>query len=595
MGCRRALTTIVLVLVASCEASLDEVSDLETFEARFGADPCKTAVSTVKRGGDGRFVGTNGRDVIVGTDGPDVIFGLGGDDLICGLGGDDYIDGGDGRDLIYAGGGNDTVHGRGGSDRIYGGDGDDVLFGDILDDKLYGDAGDDVLIGGHGTDRLDGGGGADFMRGDTGNDTFIGAEGYDIASFATALPPGQTEFKPDGTPSPITGMLIDLGETCKDATDGGCANGDGGNESLHGIDEVIGSAFTDRIRGAGRKVVGGFGADEIENATGPAPGPSTPTSTVYIDAAVLQGKLVDVGVVVLGSPGADNYQIVADGLAINVIATKPIAAGEGCVAQPGNRVHCDVGAYIAARPHREAPFHYVVAWGDNGDDTIELRGEFPREFETHISGGEGNDHLIGGKAQDVLFTGTDGTDWLEGREGDDALLSESHHTDAWKDGDRPESRFYKDGADLLDAGPDNDQLVADYVCGGHRYIGGSGHDIAGFARSGKFPIHAQLGGPVAAANKTQWWGKAANMELCGGNREMWTTMKTGEGADLEVLEASDGADVLFGDDRPNVIWGRAGGDKIKSFGGRDEVLGADGNDTIDGGGDVNYIEYGRDN
>lgn len=586
------------MLWCACTVGEDEISDLGAFESRFGADPCKTATPTVKASGDGhRFVGTDGADVIFGTNGDDQIFGLGGDDLICAFGGDDYIDGGDGRDLIYAGDGNDIVHGRGGSDRIYGGPGDDVLFGDILDDKLFGEEGDDVLIGGHGTDRLDGGPGADFLRGDTGNDMFVGGDGYDVASFITALPPGQVEFKDDGTPSPFTGMLIDLSAPCKGVAEGGCANGDGGNEELHGVDEIVGSVFKDRIRSDGRKVTGGFGDDDIAGATGPAPGPATPGSTVYIEGAVMQGKLVDVGVVVLGSTGNDDLEIVGNDSVVNVISRNavPLAAGAGCVAQPGNRVRCDVGTLIAMQPHRASPFHYVVAYGDAGDDTIELTGDFPREFETHVSGGPGSDHLIGSKGQDVLFTGPDGEDWLEGRDGDDALLSESHHTDAWKDGNRPEVADYHDGADTLDAGPGDDQLVCDYVCGGHRYIGGPGHDIAGFARSGNHPIHAQLGGPIAARNKTEWWGKAANMDLCGGKQAAWTTMRTGVAADLEVLEASDGADVLFGDDRPNTIWGRGGGDRIKSFGGYDEVLGADGNDTIDGGGDRNYIEYGRDN
>ncbi len=600
MPSRVLLTTVLLTLWTSCTVGEDEVTDIGSVYGKYGNDPCKTAKPTIKASGNNghRFVGTNGPDVIFGTNGDDQIFGNGGDDLICGFGGADYIDGGNGRDLIYAGTGNDIVHGRGGSDRIHGGPGNDILFGDILDDKLWGEDGDDTLIGGHGTDRLDGGPGADFLRGDTGNDMFVGGDGYDIASFVTALPPGQIEFKDDGTPSAFTGMLINLGNACTGANGGGCANGDGGNEQLHGIDEVIGSSFKDRIRGAGRKAVGGFGDDDIQDATGPVPGGATPSSMVFVEGAVLQGRLVDVGVVVLGSAGNDNYEIVGDGQIVNVIANSatPLQAGTGCVAQPGNRVHCDVAAFIAAQPHRPTPFHYIVAYGDAGDDIIELRGNFPRELETHVSGGPGNDHLIGGPGQDVLFTGPDGIDWLEGRGGDDALLSESHHKgNVWKNGNRPEVANYHDGADRLDGGPGDDQLVADYVCGGHRYIGGSGFDIAGFARSGHHAIFAQLGGPVASANKSRWWGMAANMDLCGSKDSAWTTFKRGQGADLEVLEASDGPDHLFGDDRPNVIWGRAGADVIKSYRGYDEILGADGDDTIDGGGDANYIEYGRDN
>src|SRR5690606_31973671 len=103
----------------------------------------------------------------------------------------------------------------------------------------------------HGTDLLDGGGGADFLRGDTGNDAFIGGGGYDVASFATALPPGQPEVKNDGTTNPITGVAIKSGRS----------DGDGGNEGLGDIESIVGSPFTDRISAGGRNVQPSFGQD----------------------------------------------------------------------------------------------------------------------------------------------------------------------------------------------------------------------------------------------------------------------------------------------------------------------------------------------
>ena len=144
-----SLFVLVLVGVSyGCDVSEVDPIDEANLILAAGGDPCKddniTSKATVKRGADGRFVGTAGRDVIIGTKGPDIIFGLGGDDLICGLEGDDYIDGGDGRDLIHAGEGNDVVHGRAGSDHIYGGPGEDVIFGDTLDDWLYGEGGNDT-------------------------------------------------------------------------------------------------------------------------------------------------------------------------------------------------------------------------------------------------------------------------------------------------------------------------------------------------------------------------------------------------------------------------------------------------------------------
>ena len=75
----------------------------------------------------------------------------------------------------------------------------------------------------------------------------------------------------------------------------------------------------------------------------------------------------------------------------------------------------------------------------------------------------------------------------------------------------------------------------------------------------------------------------------------WTSFRTGEAADLEVLEASDGPDNLWGDDRNNVIWGRGGGDRMFGLGGNDELLGADGNDTIVDNDGTNDISYGKGN
>jgi Ca2+-binding RTX toxin-like protein len=587
---------VLAALLVGCDVGAVDITQMVSDDLAKGQDPCsdpaikKKANVQAVAGDPHRFMGTNGDDVIFGTEGDDVIFGLGGDDLICGLGGDDYIDGGDGRDRIFAGAGDDIVHGRAGSDIIWGGPGADILFGDTLDDELHGEAGNDILIGGHGTDTLDGGDGNDFLRGDTGNDTFIGGNGYDIVSFATALPPGQPEFKADDvTPNNITGVRVTFEGKCDN---GGCADGDGGNEPLHGVEKIVGSSFTDLINPDGRDVQSGLGQDLIDGVVTGAP---TPVSTIFIDSVKSPGgELIDVGVVILGSPGADHYKINGStGNVVTIVSNGTHITGLApCNQVDPNTVKCNVGGFVSGQPHRGNPFHFIVGWGDAGDDEFIFDGVFPRELETHVSGGPGNDHLVGGDEADVFFTGTDGVDHLEGGDGDDALIGESHHTAAFDNDNRPNVNDYHDGGDTLDGGPGNDQLVVDYVCGGHTYIGGPGHDIAGFARSGKHAINAQLAGP--AQLQTQWYGKAANMDLCGSKPGAWTDFKNkGKDADLEVLEASDGPDHLWGDDRNNTIWGRGGGDYMNGLGGDDELLGADGNDTIDGGGGNDDISYGK--
>jgi len=367
--------------------------------------------------------------------------------------------------------------------------------------------------------------------------------------------------------NPITGVNIKLDGGCASE---GCANGDGGEEPLHGIERFYGSSFVDRFDVGGR---------EVHTA------PKAAYSVTVETAVAPSGRALDMGIVVLGGAGNDNIQIFGSDDNVKVVGPAQLTAGAGCEMIAAGTIRCPIPA--------GAPFHYIVAYGDAGDDMIQFFGKFPREFEAHASGGTGNDHLIGGDEADVLFTGPDGTDWLEGGDGDDALLSESHHIGPqWKNGDRPEVADYKDGADRLDGGPGNDQLVSDYVCGGHRYIGGPGFDIAGFARSGNHPIHAQLGGQTEAAHQTQWYGFAANMDLCGSKQSAWTSWKTGAGADLEVLEASDGPDHLWGTDGNDTIWGRGGGDHIWGFDGNDEILGADGRDVIDPGAGHDDVHVG---
>jgi Ca2+-binding RTX toxin-like protein len=591
----RNLFVVAALMLAACDVGEVDVMQLAIDDYAAGQDPCKDPAivkrATVKADKDNphRFVGTNDNDVIVGTEGDDEIYGLDGDDLICGLGGNDYIDGGDGKDRIYAGDGDDIVHGRGASDWIYGGPGDDLLFGDILDDHIFGEDGDDIIIGGHGTDEMDGGAGENFMRGDTGNDTFIGGPGYDIASFATALPPGQPEFEADDvTASPIDGVRVTkVTNPTSPCYNMYCADGDGGDEELRDIDMIVGSPFSDQIDPNGRDVQSGLGEDVIN---GTKTGTPTPTSTVYIDAVKNRaGQLIDVGVVVLGSTGNDHYQVHGNNLIVTIDADAALTAVAPCVNLTADSVKCDVGTWYESQPHRGNPFHYLLAWLDDGDDTFTVDGTFPRDFELHASGGPGNDHLVGGDEQDIFFTGTDGSDHLEGMGGDDALIGESHHTSAWDNDDRPRVEDYHDGADIFDGGSGNDQLVVDYVCGGHTYIGGDGFDIAGFARSGKHSIHAQLAGQSSL--HTQWFGKAANMDLCGDMQSAWTTMHP----DLEVLEASSGPDYLWGNDLANTIWGRAGGDHIWGLGGNDTIEGAGGNDVIDAGGQPgDKVSYGAD-
>ena len=81
-----ARCTLFALLFTSCDVGEVDPIQLSLEAQARGMDPChdpavKKRVN-VRRSADGRFVGTNRRDIILGTNGDDVIFGLSGDDLI---------------------------------------------------------------------------------------------------------------------------------------------------------------------------------------------------------------------------------------------------------------------------------------------------------------------------------------------------------------------------------------------------------------------------------------------------------------------------------------------------------------------------------
>lgn len=99
----------------------------------------------------------------------------------------------------------------------------DTLTGD---DMLFGDAGHDVLIGRTRGDVLDGGEGDDTLYGGAGDDRLIGGSGSDTATYQGAA----------------GGVIVNL-------TDRKGYDGDAAGDTYDGIENVIGSEFSDKITG----------------------------------------------------------------------------------------------------------------------------------------------------------------------------------------------------------------------------------------------------------------------------------------------------------------------------------------------------------
>jgi len=109
--------------------------------------------------------------------------------------------------------------------------GADTLTGTAGIDYIKGNGGNDVLVGGAGGDVLNGGAGMDVLDGGAGDDVLIGGSGGlgDTATYATAS----------------AGVNVNL------AISGPQNTGGSGFDSLSSLEHLIGSAFTDELRGDG--------------------------------------------------------------------------------------------------------------------------------------------------------------------------------------------------------------------------------------------------------------------------------------------------------------------------------------------------------
>ena len=216
--------------------------------------------------GDDRLVGGPSGDVLAGGAGNDVVIAWGGDDIVDGGTGADRIGGGEGADLsgyptapgsrdvivdliagTAAGAGRDRLSAV---ENVRAGPGDDVLLGDRSANVLSGGAGADRLAGRGGADQLT----PDSGTGQTADDVVSGGAGVDLVtwSFGTTGRSGS-----DGG----RGVVVDLRA--------GTATGFG-DDTLAGVESVIGSVLADVLRGDrdDNSLYGGDGADLLAGLGG---------------------------------------------------------------------------------------------------------------------------------------------------------------------------------------------------------------------------------------------------------------------------------------------------------------------------------------
>ena len=154
----------------------------------------------------------------------------------------------------------------------------------------------------------------------------------------------------------------------------------------------------------------------------------------------------------LGTLTAATVTVIDDDNVVTVnLAADPWGGRKQVLAIRGTRAADNIGIALArgvitvtangspAGTFRQKQFSRLIVDTGNGDDRVELPPLFKNA--AYITGGPGNDVLIGGKGKDVLIGG-DGNDQIAGGLGADILIGGT-------------------GADALDGGLANDLLIAD--------------------------------------------------------------------------------------------------------------------------------------
>ena len=346
-----------------------------------------------------RLEGGAGNDTLQGNDGDDTLIGGAGNDLMDGGNGNDTMVGGDGVDtvdystaaagvtiasatvngapgLVQLGAGNvildvlsevETVLGTSFADSMTGNALDNRFDGGAGADTLNGGAGNDTLNGGADNDTLNGGDGDDLLVGGASNDTIEGGAGTDTVNYSAS------------------GAAVQISLTDSATAFRAQTGGDAQGDLLGRVENIVGSAFNDDLRGnnVANVIEGGAGADIIlGNAKRSA------INNGDIDTASYANSSAAVGVALSTSTAAG-------GATQQAALFNGVANGDAAGDIIGNTIENLIGSSF-------------------GDLLI------GNQFANRLDGGAGNDTLQGNDGDDTLVGGL-GDDTMQGGNGNDTV------------------------------------------------------------------------------------------------------------------------------------------------------------------------------
>ena len=397
------------------------------------------------------------------------------------------------------------------------------LTGTAGADKLVGAGGEDELTGLGGNDFLSGGGGNDDLDGGAGDDTLEGGPGADALNGGANGSAGDTVTYAGSAEA----VRVNLG---KAEYTGGDAEGD----VFENVENIIGSAFADWLRGDtnDNRLTGGAGDDTLIGGGGG----NDILSGGEGDDTLNGGEGDDT---LIGGAGAD---LLTGGPGVDTIS---YAGSDGAVDIRLRTGHASGG-------HAEGDDYSGVENVTGSDHADRLAGDDRPEGAS--TGGDNT--LSGGGGADEIYGGS-GDDQLNGDAGDDALYGGA-------------------GDDAIDGGAGDDLLIGG--AGGDRFVGGAGEDTVSYANARDEKITVSLGtitasGPADANNPSHSDGDYF------------------PDGDVENVIGSPRGDTITGDGEANKIWGGGGNDDLDGDSGDDIIDGGPGGDDINGGIGLNTVTY----
>jgi Ca2+-binding RTX toxin-like protein len=460
--------------------------------------------------------------------GNDRYFGEDGDDIILGLGGNDRLEGGADFDILLGGTGDDTM---------IGGDGDDILGGDTGNDYLLGGTGVDLLNGGVGDDRLEAG---------TEGDTVIGGFGIDEVIYSQSRRGLTIDLEAGRAVIQNPGSLSFVANT------------------LEGVENVVATRFDDVIIGndEANDLFGGLGNDSFDGGRGADTldgGASTDTAIYRNSNAGIRITLDDASL--NRASFASGGEAEGDTLISieNVIGS---SLGDRIFGNNGRNTLRGEGGDDTLSGFNDDD----VLVGGHGSDTLS-----GGEGNDTMDGGTGSDTIDGGTpsgTDKVTYVDLGTAVFLKLGNGSAAGIASSTRvtssglasdTDTLRNIDNVVGSGHDDqlegntGRNAMNGGLGNDTFI--FTTGGDRLDGDGGNDSLSF------------GGPVTGLDFTRnvVVDLSSSVRVEGSN-EVTTLIE------IENVFSGTGDDRLIGNGLDNTFAGNAGVDRMTGGGGNDTFL-----------------------